>query len=348
MVWSLYDIARFGDFRDDWAQLNDAGFRSVLLDPRFVAPLIEEFGTGRETLAICRNGGDPVAMGLFSPAKLGAWQTFQPPQAPLGLWLHRPNLDVEPMLDALLVTLPGCNLIVALLEQDPDLVPRPNGSARITTLDYIPTARITLSASFEDFAARVPKTYRKNLKRRRNGLARRGITPRLEEVRGRDTMAAAVDDFARLESAGWKGRRKTAVEVDGPQGRFYRKMMTAFAEAGQARIYRLFYGERLVASDMCLTRDETMVILKTTYDESERASAPTQLMRWLMLERLFEAGDVTTIESYGRPHSWHRNMSADIRIMYHLNLYRWPSLGAAHRGWSRLRHGAGAKKTVAS
>lgn len=335
MGWTLHEIGEFGRFAEEWAALNESTFRSVLLDPRFVAPLVDSFATGRELLA--QFDGDGIrAMGLFVRTRSLAWQTFHPPQAPLGLWMCSPGIDIEPLLDRLATDLPGFTGLISLTVQDPLLQPHPTSTRRLGTLDYIPTSCIGLHGDYDSFVAKIPKNYRKNIRRRLNGVARRNITPRLETVTAPDLIGSAVNDFAELESAGWKGREKTAVEVGSNQADFYSEMMARFAENGESRVYRYFYGDRLVASDMCLVRDGTMVILKTTYDESEHANAPTQLMRWSVLADLFRSGTVTSIESYGRPHAWHRNMSGEIRNMYHLNFYRLSVLNSLHRYWRKM------------
>ena len=96
-------------------------------------------------------------------------------------------------------------------------------------------------------------------------------------------VPAAIADYGRLESAGWKSDTGTAVHPDNAQGRFYTALLADFITAGRGAIYRYWYGDTVVAMDLCIEGAEEMIILKTTYDESIRDTSPAFLMRHLGL-----------------------------------------------------------------
>ena len=150
-------------------------------------------------------------------------------------------------------------------------------------------------------------------------------------------MAAAVADYASLETAGWKGEMGSAVHAEDAQGRFYKKMLSAFAERGEAVVYRFFYGDRLVATDLCINRDKTLFILKTTHDETEKGTSPAHLMRYEVVREGFHTGTIKRIEFYGPAKDWHLRWTDDTRRLFHVNVYRSRLLGAWHR---RNRRGA--------
>ena len=69
------------------------------------------------------------------------------------------------------------------------------------------------------------KNLRSNLKKQRKRLNAEGIETRLDIAMQPEQMAAAVADYGRLESAGWKARSGTAVDAGNAQGRFYIRML---------------------------------------------------------------------------------------------------------------------------
>ncbi len=67
-------------------------------------------------------------------------------------------------------------------------------------------------------------------------------------------MAAAVEEYGRLETAGWKSGGGTAIAPDNIQGRFYRAMLERFAARGAARVFRYRLGDKTVAVDTASNR----------------------------------------------------------------------------------------------
>jgi CelD/BcsL family acetyltransferase involved in cellulose biosynthesis len=330
MNWRLLPAARFGELADQWRALAALGPAVPMFAPEFVAPLLAHFGSGRELLACCEDGGAPLAMAILAPHGRAGWATFQPPQAPLGLWLQRPGLDTAALLPPLLRRLPGFPLLLGLTQCDPLLQPRPPAE-RARSIDYIDTARIGIGQPFDAYWAGRGKNLRANLKKQRARLAADGVATRLTVSRAPADMAAAVADFARLEGAGWKARGGTAVGADDAQGRFYRTMLKAFCTRGAGRVYRYWLGDRLAAMDLCIEERDTLVVLKTAYDESLPGSlSPALLMREEATRALFDEGRLARIEFYGKVLEWHLRWTDEVRTLYHVNHYRWPALGRLH------------------
>jgi len=331
MKWQLLPAARFADAAPHWAALHGAGPAAPMLAPAFVAALLAEFARGPELVALCEDREGLCAAAVLVPLGGGRWATFQPAQAPLGLWLQRPDAEAGRLLAGLADALPGCALQLGLTQCDPLLQPRPPDAPRTRTLDYIATARIDVAGSFDDYWNARGKNLRSNLRKQRNRLALDGITPRLDVVGEPGRMAAAVAEYGRLESAGWKARGGTAVAADNAQGRFYTRMLEALAADGNARAYRYWFGERLVAMDLCVLERDTIVILKTAYDEDAAgALSPALLMREEACRALFGEGRFRRIEFYGRVMEWHTRWTDQVRTLYHLNHYRWPTLARLH------------------
>lgn len=341
MSWTVVPASDFARHAGRWARLHAAGHRSPLLAADFVAALLDVFGSGRELLAWHGAGdGDdvPDAMTIVTPGRPGIWNTFQPAQAPVGLWLQRDAGPAAHWLPGLLKALPGLALMLGVTECDPMLTARPVDDASVRSFDYIDTARITLDRSFDDYWNARGKNLRNNLKKQRNRLRQDGIATRLDICRAPEQMAAAVADYGRLETSGWKAAGGTAVSGENDQGRFYRRMLEALAARGAASVYRYWFdgpdGTRLAAMDLCVEGGGCIVILKTAYDEALGPQlSPALLMREEATRALFEQPPHTRferIEFYGRVMEWHTRWTDEIRTMYHLNGYRWPLLKRLH------------------
>lgn len=113
MSWTLLPAATLAGHAGRWRQLHADSAASPLLDIDFVLPLLAEFGDGSELLACCERDGELLAMAIVARDGRATWQTFQPAQAPIGIWLQRPGLDLAALLAALRRSLPGPALVLA-------------------------------------------------------------------------------------------------------------------------------------------------------------------------------------------------------------------------------------------
>lgn len=319
MSWKVMPAREFKAHMGAWQALNDRGPRTQLLDAEFVGLLLEVFGTGRELLAVSDG-----AMALLEPHGFAKWQTFQPSQAPIGAWVSDPaHGPSEESLRALVRKLPGLALACGVSQIDPDLVPRPEPTARLHTLDYIETSRITIDGTFDAYWAKRPQNMRANIRRRRRRLEEAGTAPRLVTITDPSAMAQAVAEYGAIESSGWKAGGGTAIAVDNAQGRFYTRMLESYARRGEATVYQCRYGDRLAASDLCIHRDGVIIVLKVTYDEALASSGPSFLLRHDQLQLLFGSGTFKRLEFYGKVRDWHTKLTDEIRRMYHITAYRW-------------------------
>lgn len=351
MNWTLTPARAFAahpGLAAAWRRLNAATAASPLLDPDFILPLLAEFDDGGAWLVSCDQDGSTVAMAILTRGRRGAWHGFQPSQQPLGMWLSQPGCPLPALLDSLLRALPGMPLVLGLTQCDPFLVPRPADGPRLATVPYIDTARVTVAGSFDDYWAARGKNLRANLKKQRARLLKEGIATRLDVCRAPQDMAQAVADYGRLESAGWKAQGGTAIHPDNAQGRFYRAMLEAFARRGAASVQRYWFGERLVAVNLCIEGGGANIVLKTTYDESLGSQySPALLMREDSTRLLFDEGRYGREEFYGKVMEWHTRWTDEVRTMYHVNSYRWAALLRLHT-LIQQRRAAGAQRAAAA
>ncbi len=270
-------------------------------------------------IAICEHNSQINCLAIVVKSGFGKWHTFQPSQAPLGLWNQNPASSIVELTTSLRASLPGHCLQFAITQQDPDFISRPATSRQLQTLDYIQTARVTVTGSFDDYWAKRGKNLRQNMRRQRNRLARENTDLNLSIIREPDAIQAAVKAYGELESKGWKAELGTAIHIDNSQGIFYKNMLENFARRNQAIVFQYHYGEDLVATDFCIIGGESLIILKTTYEESISGSSPAMLMREEAFNIIFTEKLAKKIEFYGKVMEWHTRWADEFRTMYHLN-----------------------------
>ena len=330
MSWKIDPIDELATHERAWSAINSTIGGTPLLDFRFVSEAVRHFSSGHEKIARFERDGSPIAIALLARTSALSWQTLQPANAPIGFIVTSGVVAIGSLLRSLAGALGLQCGMVSITQQDPLLLPRPPDSAHLSTLDYILTPSMDVNGSFADFLASRSKNFRHNVSRQRNRLKPENISTRLEIVTASSAMAQAVADYSGLECASWKGEINSAVRMDEPQGHFYVSLMESFASSGEAAICRYFFNEHLVASDLCLMRAGTLIILKTAYDERCQGYSPAHLMRIDAFSEFFNRSHVKRVEFYGPTTEWHARLTEDTRRMYHVNYYRWRGLKLLH------------------
>lgn len=320
--WSIQNAGRFGEFADAWDGLNGRYGRVPFLDSLFIQPLLEVFAKGDEQLALGYRNEELVAAAIVTRAGFGRWVTFQPSQMPLGPLLILPELELEKVSAGLLRALPGTNLALGLTQLDPLLAKRPAATPNFASLDYIQTAWVDIAGGFDDYWALRGKNLRQNMRKQRNKLATDGVEVALDVLRSADSVEEAIRQYGVLETGSWKSEEGTAVSLDNEQGRFYKAMLESFCRAGRGVIYRYRFGDHIVAMDLCIESGDLMVILKTSYDSSNKNLSPAFLMREEQFQQLFSETKIRRVEFYGKLMEWHTRWTEQGRTLYHANIYR--------------------------
>ncbi len=338
--WSFHPPAQWPALCGEWDALNATAGALPFLESAFLTPLLAEFGDSRLTLAFARRAGSgrPVAAALLQRAGAGRVATFQPSQLPLGAWLVGPGEDAVALARSLMAQLPGLVLGLGLTQIDPRLQPRPADTPRSDTLDYLPTAWVDVAGSFDAYWETRGKNLRVNMRKQRAKLEADGIALQFDTVTQAADVPAALADYGRLESAGWKAGMGTAVNAGNAQGRFYTAMLQNFCAQGRGRIWRLRFGEQVVAMDLCIEAGGTLVVLKTAFDPEQRSVSPAFLLHQDAFRQVFDepacsskAHPVQRIEFYGRLMEWHTRWTSNTRMLYHANVYRWALLAQLRR-----------------
>jgi len=309
-----------------WNRLNARRGDLPFLDSAAITAALDSFGTGRERLLVGRQEQEITAMFLLVRTSAVAWQSFQPAQLPLGAWVADDQLPVVDLARSLIRGPLDFCLLLSITQIDPMHATRPLDSTDMHSSDYIRTAWTELQGSFAEYWNQRGKNLRQNMRKQRNRLAGDGISGNLRVFDQPTDMAAAIERYGALESAGWKAGRGTAIHPDNSQGKFYRHLLERAATRGEAVVFEYLFDDRVVASNLCLRREEVLVILKTTYDQSIQWYSPAFLLSHDQIELLYDEGRIQRIEYYGRMMEWHSRWTETSRVLYHLTLYRWPLL----------------------
>lgn len=330
MAWTILPIEKFAEHAALWDALVCARPGTPFLESAFLRPLLEVFGNGNERLCLLHHNGRLRAAAIMQRGRKSIWQTFQPSQLPLGAWIADDHVDLLAATSSLLRQLPGITLALGASQVDPRLQPRPVDSPTLRTQDYIATAWVDVEGCFEDYWEGRGKNLKQNTRKQRNRLQTEGIVTRIECITAPERVAEAIGDYGMLESAGWKGADGTAIAPDNAQGRFYRAMLENYCALGRGRIYRYWFGDKVVAMDLCIHDDAVLVILKTAYDESYKSVSPSTLMRHDQFLQLFAEQKFRRIEFFGKVMEWHTRWTAQSRTIYHTTAYRWAWLKTLH------------------
>lgn len=332
-AWSRYPAHEIASrFAADWDALNGRCGDLPFLSAYCLGAALDQFGSGRESLFLRHDGPELTAGVVLTPARAFKQGLFQPSQLPLGACLLDRTLAVDQVGRELLSALSPRVLALDFTQLDPWLCPRPADTRRGTTTDYIDTGWIDLVGDFDAYWRARGKNLRENLRKQRRKLSETGMVCRMHVHDDPATAASALRRYGALESSGWKAREGTAVAPDNLQGRFYAAVLRSACERGEGRVYEYTFGEQTVAMELCLLRGDTLIILKTAYDETvDRVFSPASLLRQEQMQHLFAEARIKRVEFYGRFMEWHGRWTSSRRTLYHLTVFRWPIVSRLRR-----------------
>ncbi len=118
---------------------------------------------------------------------------------------------------------------------------------------------------------------RKKLRQHRRRLGEKGALES-QIITAPEAVSRALEDFLRVEAAGWKGRKGSALLCNPLDATFAREMMATLAPQGDAWIQALTLDGRPVSLQIVLRAGTTAFTWKTTYDETLHEFSPGVLL----------------------------------------------------------------------
>ena len=321
----LFDTAAL---REAWDRLNAARGGLPFLDTAVLRTAFRAFQPQGVELLVGNIAGQPQCMLLVQRIGLGRWQLYQPAQIPLGPLVAAAHLALDTIARSALEALPFYTLVLSFTQLDPRHWPPPQHETACVVKRYISTGWIDCTQDFDSYWSSRSANLRGNVGKAQRRLEADGYSLRLCLLTMPEAMPAAVARYGALETSGWKGKRGTAVAAGTPQGDFYSQWLQEAAALGEARVYELRAigpdGEdKIIASDLCVLRGETLILLKIAYDETFERYSPSLLLRREFMRDLLGQGNVRRVEFFGRLMDWHRRWTSEQRSLYHLTTFRW-------------------------
>ena len=330
-----------GDLAASWDALNAARGDLPFLAAYVMTAALKEFGNGQERLLVGRDARGPAVMLILRRRRFFEWNTFQPSQIPLGAWVARKELALLDVARSCQRSLPGLCLVFGVTQVDPLLAARDADTSDSFSTDYIDTAWVEIEGDFAGYWSSRGKNLRQNMKKQRNKLAAEGIVTTFHCLTRPEVMAEAVIRYGALESAGWKAQQGTAIHPDNAQGRFYTTILEQAGARNEGLVYEYDFNDQPVVVNLCVQRGETLIILKTTYDETIKTFSPAFLLLQEVLEPLFAEGRIKRMEFFGKVMEWHTRWTENRRTLYHLTVFRWGGLKTLRswlqRAWSWIQ-----------
>jgi Acetyltransferase (GNAT) domain len=166
-----------------------------------------------------------------------------------------------------------------------------------------PYERPFLQSSLEPevyFSQALSKRHLRDMKRQWRKLETLG-TVTYEVSRQPEEIHHLIEQFLLLESAGWKGKRRTAMLIDRFQAAFAREAIANLAEIDAVRIHSIQLDGKPLAMMIVFIMAGEAYTWKTAYDENYAAYSPgKQLVRFLTEWHMDDA-NITRTDSCGVP-----------------------------------------------
>ena len=316
----------------DWQTLFESSHaHNPMLDTRFVQSLFSHFPASVYNATGTLNG-KVAAILLLEKSKLGRWKNYLPSQSQLALMLALPNIDFN--IHGLMASLGGNTIKLDIFGLDPQ-----EHSSIINSINqpqtYAKNIKLQINGLFDDYWRERPKRLRKDISKNLNRLAKDEVEVVYKQVSDVDEIKLAVDRYGLLESQGWKGKNGTAIHPANIQGQFYLSLLEIFAQNQQAQVFESYIDKQLAASRLCIFNDDTLIILKTTFDEKYSRYALGNLNRFKLIENLFEKKTSKCVDFYTNASKEQLYWSTEQRPMFNASCYRFDLI---EQGISLIKH----------
>ena len=253
----------------------------------------EGFGGGGR-LATCTIRRDGELAAVFPLATVDRrLETLTNDETPVCKPFGRDAAGVAAVVDVVLARRPGELVAEALPVGDATVgllrdAARAAGRAVVIEPQHT-SPLVEITGTFGSYAARLGRSTRGHLGRRRRKLEREHAAAfRLVEVPS--DLEAELDRMFALEASGWKGRRGTAILASDASETFYRSLARRFHALDRVRVSSVEADGRLIAFQLCLLDHERLWFLKGGYDEQYAPYTPGLLLAFAQVERCYQLG----------------------------------------------------------
>jgi CelD/BcsL family acetyltransferase involved in cellulose biosynthesis len=145
---------------------------------------------------------------------------------------------------------------------------------------------------------------RKSLRRSRNALEAVGPI-RFEEIRDRDRLPRAIEQFLELEQSGWKGAAGTAMGAHEATTSFLKDFSEGMFAHGGLLLTQLWAGDRLAASAINLRCGPSVYAFKIGWNQELAKGSPGAIHELELVAHVQRHDpDITLIDGCAKPDSY--------------------------------------------
>jgi CelD/BcsL family acetyltransferase involved in cellulose biosynthesis len=180
-------------------------------------------------------------------------------------------------------------------------------------------AIIDLSGPWDAFRRAIPWNLEKTTARHLRQLHGLGDLS-LEVVNGGERLVPMVQECLRLETLGWKSQFGTPILARADTTRFYSDLAAAGAANGFVALYGLRLNGRLIAFEYCLRSSGYIEMLKISYAPDLAHYSPGNVLRYLLLRREIELGEVKSYHM-GLTSEWKRRWAVRFEPLSRVRIY---------------------------
>ena len=162
---------------------------------------------------------------------------------------------------------------------------------RMTAMWSIDCPFIPLTDSWEGFRSSLSGNFRRNLGRRLRKLEREAPGPvEFQTVTGGPGLEAALTDLVELHDSARRANRQSSAFDSAVRRRFYGDVVRRFAERDWLRLHRLTVDGRPVASALCFSYSDKVMLYQLGYDPDWGTYGPGYLITRHMVKSAIEEG----------------------------------------------------------
>ena len=201
------------------------------------------------------------------------------------------------------------------------------GRGKLLVRPASPAPVVNFPADFAGYESTLSARRRQDYRRFRRKLEAQGPVTFDLRLPSAATVGAELAEAMRIEAAGWKTRRGSALAQHPRLGPFFDALAPRMAARGLLRICYLRVGGQAIATQICIEQAGRWWILKIGYDEQWAQFSPGIQLMWDVVRHAGESR-LGGVEMLGSAEEWISIWTRELREFRTLVFYPWNGRGA--------------------
>jgi len=184
----------------------------------------------------------------------------------------------------------------------------------------IHTLTIDCEREFEEYIKNdIDGKELRELKRKCRRMETKGAVA-LVEMKDPQEITKGLSYFYDIEDSGWKGKEGTSLKRS-YYGEYYRALASHFSKENKFRLYFLQVNNEYIAGIYAIVDHEILYLVKIGYSNEFRNYSPSNVLFYLVFERLFREKAIRKIDFYGPYFSYQKIFGKKTRKKYNITIY---------------------------